>query len=92
MRATNPRSILPAVEHLTEIIMGRFEGGLVHICRLRRVGFDVIPPYARVLAPPSGNSVTRIIAGGVGHPKQGQNNQDFQQFKCSTRVLRRFPG
>lgn len=68
--------------------MRRFGGRLVGVCRLRPFGVYDIRPLAGAFPPPSRNAVTGIIAGGVGHPKQSQKNQDFLQLKCSTRGQR----
>jgi hypothetical protein len=85
MRPANPGPVFPAVEHLREIAMRLFLGSLVGIGGPRPFRFQVILPYAGVLAPMSRNTVTRIVAGGVAHPKQCQNNQDALQFRYSTR-------
>ena len=85
MRPANPGPVFPAVEHLSEIAMRLFLGSLVGIGGPRPFRFQVILPYASVLTPMSRNTVTRIVAGGVAHPKQCQNNQDALQFRYSTR-------
>ena len=69
MRPANPGPVFPAVEHLTEIAMRLFLGSLVGIGGPRPFRFQVILPYAGMLAPTSGNAVTRIVAGGVAQPK-----------------------